>query len=129
MKKQNSKIKYKIITYFLILSTIFMLLNISAYASLENLTNGQQPIQTQKNTIEITYHFAKPKIQKIIIEDSSYDRIILPETSNFGKPGEPELPYKGARILLPPQTQIEQFQDCIQDELIQPHHQIALEFY
>ena len=52
-------------------------------------------------TISVSYHFDSPAFESIVIGNQVYDHVIMPETPNSGDIGEPALPARGARILLP----------------------------
>jgi hypothetical protein len=53
------------------------------------------------NQIVMNYSFEQPIIEKINIENTIYDEVVLPGVSSTGNPGEPCLPIKGSYILLP----------------------------
>jgi hypothetical protein len=58
----------------------------------------------ESSKITVTYQFPEPIFQKIQIEDTQYDQIIIPGVSTTGDSGEPQLPICGAYLLLPPYT-------------------------
>ncbi len=78
---------------FSILSTILILSSGSLYGS--------------EKTIIVEYEFESPIIKSVQIDDQTYDRIVMAKTPNSGDIGHPALPAKGARILLPYGTDIE----------------------
>jgi hypothetical protein len=91
----NKKAKSKInISTSFIAVTFLLLLSFS----INSIVNGSQ------NGITVTYSFQKPTIEPIEIYGTTYDRIILPDCTPAGSPGEPMIPSKGAYILLPPNT-------------------------
>ncbi len=51
--------------------------------------------------LALSYSFERPEINKIMIDGVAYDRITVPSSPNFGRPGQPALPAFGARILIP----------------------------
>ena len=55
----------------------------------------------QQRAISVRYSFETPVIQKITIDDTVYDHVVLPGSLGDGDPGEPCLPMRGAYILLP----------------------------
>jgi len=58
-----------------------------------------ESIAAEPSDIVVEYTFSQPKIEKV----GEYDRITIPdrEIYLFGRPGEPLLPYKTVKILLP----------------------------
>ena len=61
---------------------------------------------TQQSELDLTYDFAepvigKPVIGKIAIGEQEYDTVSIPGCDMYGAPGEPVLPVKTARILIP----------------------------
>jgi hypothetical protein len=59
------------------------------------------------NTVIMTYSFTKPVMSKIVLDHSIYDQIFIQGAPCSGNPGEPFLPTKGANLLLPPNTKVE----------------------
>ncbi|GEM_PF-805233 len=53
------------------------------------------------NQLNIDYFFDRPDISEIKIEGELYHRMIMPDVPNCGNPGQPSLPARGAKILLP----------------------------
>ena len=47
------------------------------------------------------YSFDRPRISAVTIDGQRYDRVSMPGCPNGGNAGQPALPAKGARILLP----------------------------
>ncbi len=56
--------------------------------------------------LEQTYLFEPPTLESVTINGEVYDRIIMPGCEVLGDAGEPLLPARGTKILLPPGTQI-----------------------
>ena len=81
---------------------VFILLFISIFSNITVANNSNNQYQY----LNINYEFKNPKIEKIQIKNEIYDRISLPDTINIGKPNEPCLPIKGAYILIPQNTEI-----------------------
>ena len=54
----------------------------------------------------VDYSFERPEMSKVKIANVVYDRITMPECSSGGQAGEPALPARGARILLPFGTEV-----------------------
>jgi hypothetical protein len=83
---------------------------------------------TQQSKLELTYDFAesvigKPVIGKIDIGEQEYDTVSIPGCDMYGAPGEPVLPVKTARILIP-------YGEEVQDIQVVPGEEIYLgEFY
>ena len=88
-------IKTKHIIKALFFSTILLLMTFSSLA-----------IADDKDTriLQLSYYFENPSLSTIEIEDSIYDKVTLPDCYTAGNPGEPNIPSKGAYILLPPKT-------------------------
>ena len=57
-------------------------------------------------TSQLNYSFENPLISTIEIEGSIYDRVTITDCYTAGNPGEPNIPSKGAYILLPPTSEI-----------------------
>ena len=70
---------------------VFIFIFVSLFV-LVNAKNGQ---------IRINYNFPEPKNEKINIGNFEYDRIIVEGLENYGVPGNPVLPIKTAKILIP----------------------------
>jgi len=62
--------------------------------------------QTCSGQITLSYSFETPVIEKIEIGDDVYDRVNMSDAPCGGNPGEPRLPGKGAYILLPQGTKV-----------------------
>jgi len=75
--------------------------------SLFPLTQGYQ---TQTDGVNATYNFECPTIETINIEGSSYDRVFLADCSTASNSGQPNIPSKGAYILLPPKSKASNIQ-------------------
>ena len=87
-KKRNNMIFEAFFVTFTLVLTSF-----SIFASAET--------QKDDGTVILTYSFESPTIAKIEIGDISYDQVVIQGLSNSGSSGEPNLPSKGAYILLP----------------------------
>ena len=55
--------------------------------------------------VQLSYSFENPSIITVDIQGSLYDRVTLTNCYTAGNPGEPNIPSKGAYILLPPMTE------------------------
>jgi len=82
-------------------------MNLLLLSFLSYATVSSENINKDSNII-ITYNFDNPQIEKIIIGENSYDRVQISETISTGKPNEPCLPIKGAYILLPKNSIIDE---------------------
>ncbi|MBU0984073.1 MAG: thrombospondin type 3 repeat-containing protein [candidate division Zixibacteria bacterium] len=60
----------------------------------------------QAEQVSVTYTFEPPVVQTVSLDGQSFDRLVLPDAPGFGNPGEPLLPARGARILLPPDAEV-----------------------
>lgn len=72
--------------------------------------------------IELRYDFAepvigKPVIGKIDIGEQEYDTVSIPGCDMYGAPGEPVLPFKTARILIPYGEEVRDIQVVSEKEI------------
>ena len=56
--------------------------------------------------ITMEYTFERPEISTVVLEGVQYHRIMMPQAPNAGLAGQPALPARGARILLPAGTEV-----------------------
>src|SRR5512137_1391827 len=64
-----------------------------------------QPSQTKgNNDISLTYSFNSPTIETVDIAGILYNKVTLEDCYAAGAVGEPNLPSKGAFLLLPPKS-------------------------
>jgi hypothetical protein len=94
VKKKKMKNNKKAIGIVLVAMLLSSLLLIIPSVSRANTAIVTQPI-------ELTYDFAEPVIGKTVIGEQEYDTISIPGCDMHGAPGEPVLPFKTARILIP----------------------------
>jgi len=66
--------------------------------------------------VQLKYSFEKPSIYSIEIENSIYDKVTLPDCYTAGNSGEPNIPSKGAYILLPPKSKLSNIQVEVKDK-------------
>jgi hypothetical protein len=78
------------ITFLLILSSSFIV---------EGNTDDTEIVQ-------VTYNFDNPKISTVEIYGDFYDRITIQDCYTASNSGEPNIPSKGANILLPPSSKV-----------------------
>ena len=57
--------------------------------------------------LSVDYDFVRPELSKIIIDGLEYDKVVIDQTADYGNPGQPLLPARGAQILLPMGTDLE----------------------
>ena len=74
---------------------------------------GVTSIPAQGFEIKVDYRFDCPELQDMEIEDNNgetltFYHVQMSEMYNLGAPGDPVLPYKSARILLPPGQEVEE---------------------
>jgi hypothetical protein len=83
-------------------TTVFLLiiLVITSMSPILSSVQGQS-----SDSLSVAYSFPTPMISKIAINDDIYDQILVQNAPCSGQPGEPNLPTKGAYILLPPSTE------------------------
>ncbi|KYK25826.1 hypothetical protein AYK20_04005 [Thermoplasmatales archaeon SG8-52-1] len=67
--------------------------------------------------LKLNYSFNDLSISSIELENSIFDRIILPDCYTAGNPGEPRIPSKGAYILLPPISKVNNIQVEVKNKL------------
>jgi hypothetical protein len=56
--------------------------------------------------LTITYSFERPTVSTVQIAGKLYDRVSMPGVANGGNAGQPALPARGARVLLPMGTRV-----------------------
>ena len=93
---KNTKVLLIIITIFMLLSSTVFSLPI----------NEQNNVIQESDSIQLSYQFSSPIISTIEVNDTFYSRVIIESLSTMDDPGAPQLPVKGAYILLPPDTKI-----------------------
>jgi len=69
------------------------------------------------NQVSVDYEFNRPYVVPVNIGGVDYDRVIMENADLCGNPGQPRLPSRGARILLPPQSEVSSI-EVIQGERI-----------
>ncbi|KYK20021.1 hypothetical protein AYK24_04405 [Thermoplasmatales archaeon SG8-52-4] len=89
-----------------LLSAIFfsILIILMTYSSLAIVD------ENNKEIIKLNYSFDTLSIYSIELENSIFDKLSLPNCYTAGNPGEPNIPSKGAYILLPPMSKITNIQ-------------------
>jgi hypothetical protein len=92
MKRRNKK-AIEILFAAMLLSTLLLF----------NTAIATQPI-------ELTYDFAEPVMGKTVIGEQEYDTVSIPGCDMYGAPGEPVLPFKTARILIPYGEEVQDIQ-------------------
>jgi hypothetical protein len=75
------------------------ILSLTAFSTIA-VANDEESENLQSN-----YYFKGPSISTIEIENHVYDRVIINDCYTAGNPGEPNIPSKGAYILLPPKAE------------------------
>lgn len=75
------------------LIAMFLLTSFSAFVVADRESNCNQ--------VTIIYSFEMPFIRNIEIGSSIYDQVVMQDSPCGGNPGEPQLPVRGAYILLP----------------------------
>ena len=88
MKNIKSFLKTKpIFVVLLLLSSVFSIVAVGS--------------NNTKNNITVQYFFEKPLVDRVIIDENSYNRVIMSDVSCGGNIGYPSLPQKEVKILLP----------------------------
>ena len=67
--------------------------------------------------LKLNYNFDSPSISSIELENTTFDKLILPNCYTAGNPGEPNIPSKGAYILLPPMSKIKNIQVEVKNKI------------
>nr|MBN2278294.1 choice-of-anchor J domain-containing protein [candidate division Zixibacteria bacterium] len=57
--------------------------------------------------VSVDYYFDRPQIEEVRIGSELYDRVVMTDAPNCGKAGQPALPGRNARILIPYGSEIE----------------------
>jgi len=57
-------------------------------------------------SVVVDYSFERPAVSKVAVGGAFYDRVTMPGLANCGNAGQPALPARGCRILLPCGTEI-----------------------
>ena len=91
------KIKQLIIIGIIVIFLLSSLGTISVFAVGSNY----------EKQINVEYFLEKPIIRQIEIEGTNYDYLILDGAPSFGNPGDPCLPIKSAKILLPYNSRVD----------------------
>jgi hypothetical protein len=86
--------------FFVILISCFMLFSVGAQLSQS----------TENDEISQTYSFNNPTITAVNIAGTFYNRVTLDDCYTAGAAGEPNLPSKGAFLLLPPKSTVSSIQ-------------------
>lgn len=66
----------------------------------------EPPALASAKQLSVDYSFDRPEISGVMIGGERYDRVTMPGIPNCGNAGQPALPAKGARILLPFGTEV-----------------------
>ncbi len=74
------------------------------------------PIQAGQVTVE--YSFEYPQMTTTVIDNITYDRIILTGAPNSGLAGQPALPARGAQILIPYGAGVSSIQIIAEDKIL-----------
>lgn len=88
------------INAFLAIAVVFIILWSSVLAGINDVKDA--------TSISVTYSFDKPIIKKVTTGNQAYDQVMLKDAPCSGNPSEPYLPTKGAYILLPQKTRVEE---------------------
>lgn len=74
-------------------------------------------VAASADQLTVDYYFERPQIQKVTVGGQSYDRVSMPDLSNFGAIGHPSLPASGAQILLPHGADVESVEVRLMDPI------------
>ncbi|MFH1101951.1 MAG: C25 family cysteine peptidase [Methanobacteriota archaeon] len=67
----------------------------------DTISQTYSKISSEENLITLTYTFEQPIVTQKKIGDITYTKVEMPDTLSMGKPGEPMLPEKSTKILIP----------------------------
>ena len=81
------------------------------YAILAEANNDDSEI------LHLAYSFSNPSISTILIEGNFYDRVNLFDCYTASNPGEPNIPSKGAYILLPPSSKLSSIEVNVKNKI------------
>ena len=85
---------------FNLIMTVLLIVSLltSSYASNFVTSKNNTP---SKHTIKLEFFFDEPSIEKVLVNGIECTRITIKDCKLYGKTGEPRLPVKPLRILLP----------------------------
>ena len=69
-------------------------------------------------SLNLKYQFERPVIEQVEIDGTIYDRVNMSDAPNSGDVGHPSLPSRGAKILLPYGTEVENIEIITSDKHI-----------
>ena len=101
MKNVNKKFIFYFEIFFVTILLVTM--TFSSFVSADNKDNYDCEQQITRK-----YSFDLPYISQVVIDDNIYNKIIMPNSSGIGNPGEPNLPVHGVRLLLPPELKVKE---------------------
>jgi len=68
--------------------------------------------------IRVEYPFERPDVSAVVQDGIRYHHVTLPGAPNGGAVGQPALPVRGARILLPPGTRVKSVDVEVEDRVM-----------
>ena len=83
---------------------------------------SQSVSQKDNDGYIFTFYFCQPEVTCIEKYNQTYNRITLKDTELYGKTGEPKLPVKPLRILLPPNAMVHSINISINHYQFLDHH-------
>ncbi len=93
---------------------IILLASSSMFTFNGNTVNSQNASRNgSANSIALNFNFSSPRI----VETSGYCSINISNLSNYGDPGEPVLPFKLAKILIPQNEEVRDIRVKADDEM------------
>jgi len=101
MKNGNKKFIFYFEIFFVTILLVAM--TFSSFVSADN--NDSCDCEQQ---ITRKYSFDLPYMSQVVIDDNVYNKIIMPNSSGIGNPGEPNLPVHEVRLLLPPELKVKE---------------------
>ena len=105
------------ITKNIVLYKLFTVLILSAILVITSFSLSVGAEETDVKSMKLTYEFNRPILSKVEIQDFLYDRVTLSNGFSAGKPGEPNIPSKGAYILLPPNQMVSDIQVLVKNQI------------
>lgn len=106
--KNKKKIKNSVIvTTAFVLGIILITSSFTSIATISPSSSKLiEKIRKSETIIDLTYNFKTPFIDA----SEDYDYVFIEGLNSFGQPGEPVIPVKTAKILLPPASTVEKIE-------------------
>ena len=113
----KNNIKYKLYLKIILLTIILCMMSFPTFAIADNENNNGQ--------VTANYSFQTPEVSKVEIGEDVYDQVIMQGAPCSGNPGEPDLPIKGAYLLLPYNTKVREIKVTGERKFLGPGFRIV----